>query len=493
MTECGKVLQPALDGVASWCHRWKVELSGAKCTYTTFTLDPKETKGKKKITLKIQDKPLPTAASTLPYEAHPVFLGLTLDDQLTFRPHAEKIKARMASRRYALSRLAGKTYGAKTEILRTAYMTTTRAVADYAIGTWMVTAKPTTRAIVEAEQNKCSRLISGCIRATPTDMALRAAGLQPLHVRAKERAAILMERAKRLPAGAPIRNIAETEVTPRLKSRAYEGYQRVCNTARDRGEPPPPLPNEDAAIPSRPCWRRIANRTVEAAEISDLRREPLTFIPKVAPWDLKGDPSKISFNPGMPNGTERTASETSRRETAMAALGNLTDADTVCWTDGSAIEGTRSGGSGAFIQLPDGSTMERRVPSGKICSSYRAELTAIREALSCIQGLSEGVKNQIRSIRICTDSKSAIQRLAGGPLDQRDDLCGDIWTKLLDLSSSARVLFQWVPSHCGLEGNEKADTLAGEASGLQQEEVPVDLNTVRRLSGGEVRLSGRIG
>jgi hypothetical protein len=42
------------------------------------------------------------------------------------------------------------------------------------------------------------------------------------------------------------------------------------------------------------------------------------------------------------------------------------------------------------------------------------------------------------------------------------------------------VLLQWVSAHCGLQLNERTDTLAKEASNLDQEEVPVDAPTVRR-------------
>jgi hypothetical protein len=106
--ECEATLQPQLDSIAFSCHRWKVELSNFKCSYTNFTLDPKENGGKKTSHLTIQDLEPPAPPTTLKMEQHPVFLGLTFDDQLTFRPHAVKIKGRMKAKRSALTLLLGR-------------------------------------------------------------------------------------------------------------------------------------------------------------------------------------------------------------------------------------------------------------------------------------------------------------------------------------------------------------------------------------------------
>ena len=79
---------------------------------------------------------------------------------------------------------------------------------------------------------------------------------------------------------------------------------------------------------------------------------------------------------------------------------------------------------------------------------------------------------------LCTDSQAALAKLRRGPPGQEAPIGAEIWRLLAGLASADRpFILQWVPSHCGLPGNERADTLAGQASALPQDDVPVDART----------------
>ena len=106
-------MQPNLDAIERWTRKWKVELSVNKCCYTVFTTDPAESNGKRKPNITLRGE-------ALKYESTPTFLGITFDGQLTFRAHAEKIKAEMAKRRKVLQALSGKSYSCDKKTLRTA-------------------------------------------------------------------------------------------------------------------------------------------------------------------------------------------------------------------------------------------------------------------------------------------------------------------------------------------------------------------------------------
>ena len=90
--------------------------------------------------------------------------------------------------------------------------------------------------------------------------------------------------------------------------------------------------------------------------------------------------------------------------------------------------------------------------------------------------------NTENPVVLCTDSQSAIRRLQRGPSAQSSPLGVSIWRSLLELASPGRQLhLQWVSSHCGLSGNERADELANAAAALPQDDVLVDVRTVYRV------------
>ncbi|XP_043206739.1 uncharacterized protein LOC122373061, partial [Amphibalanus amphitrite] len=156
------------------------------------------------------------------------------------------------------------------------------------------------------------------------------------------------------------------------------------------------------------------------------------------------------------------------RKTTLAAR-FLAKCATWAWTDGSATGGVLDGGAGGYIEWPDGESHELRAPAGKLCSSYRAEMVALRETLNYIGNHTDHEEDPII---LCTDSQAALSALRSGPAEQRTQLNRAVWDALALVSDNGerQVLLQWVPSHCGLPGNEMADSLAKEAASLPQEQ-----------------------
>ena len=129
----------------------------------------------------------------------------------------------------------------------------------------------------------------------------------------------------------------------------------------------------------------------------------------IPPWV---DGSRVHIRQDIGTEVRRTAPENIRREAAERHLATLPEDAVWIWSDGSAEGGVTAGGSGALIVLPSGEEQELRAPAGRVCSSTRAELVALRVALDEVQRIEADPAG--RPIVACTDSQAALATLASG-------------------------------------------------------------------------------
>ena len=134
------------------------------------------------------------------------------------------------------------------------------------------------------------------------------------------------------------------------------------------------------------------------------------------------------------------------------------------------VGGVSAGEGGVLIALPDADPRKVGVHAGALCSSTRAELVALHAAVCDPDVASAG-----RPVIICLDSRAALQTIDAGPSAQTSQLGADIWRQLLAMAArGTSVHLQWVPAHCGLTGNERADRIAKRAAELDQATVPIE-------------------
>jgi ribonuclease HI len=120
----------------------------------------------------------------------------------------------------------------------------------------------------------------------------------------------------------------------------------------------------------------------------------------------------------------------------------------IVYTDGSATNTKTKGGAGIYIQYPHGEQQSDAIPTGLHRSNYKAEGEAIIHAAHTIK---YKVDNNTQIVFL-TDALSVLQALMNDNLPQLE--------QALYTTKPLRTVLQWIPSYCGVHGNEQADGLA---------------------------------
>ncbi|GFX99677.1 RNase H domain-containing protein [Trichonephila clavipes] len=159
----------------------------------------------------------------------------------------------------------------------------------------------------------------------------------------------------------------------------------------------------------------------------------------------------------LTSGTKRSKIPALVNQLALETINGIPQSSLKIYTDGSRGEKGISG-SGVYIPTPSGA-LEFKIKNPNYCSVFRSELIAIRRDLQCAAQL----EDRFQEIWILTDSRASIQHLANwGDIGDQTSL--EIPSLLHDLSSGHSIHFKWIPSHVGIEGNERADFLARTAA-----------------------------
>jgi len=130
------------------------------------------------------------------------------------------------------------------------------------------------------------------------------------------------------------------------------------------------------------------------------------------------------------------------------------------YTDRSAAEATKDGGAGVYIKYNENDA-RHAYATGKYSTNYRAEVIAIKKAA---EELPENENDIKPNISVLTDALSVYEGLQ----NTREKTLDTLRLALIELSSKANVVLQWIPAHCGIPGNKIADGLAKEGGSLPQ-------------------------
>ncbi|GFR75152.1 reverse transcriptase-like protein [Elysia marginata] len=151
------------------------------------------------------------------------------------------------------------------------------------------------------------------------------------------------------------------------------------------------------------------------------------------------------------------------------------------YTDGSVFKGTINGGYGVRIQYPDKTKEELSESCGPYCSNYEAEAFAIEAEVFQLTSVFSLYPENTQNIVIFSDSKSVLEALQNESLQNSSlkslFLTIDSFLKTYDVN----LTLQWIPVHCNITGNERADILAKKGSTAQQQNTTTSFRTAQQI------------
>ena len=338
-----------------------------------------------------------------------------------------------------MKKLSGTKWGANSKILKQVYSGTVRPQLEYGATSWGTAAKTNTNKLNKV-QNASLRIITGAMKTTPINEMEKTAKLQSLEDRRKEKSLKQGEKMKRLPSH-PLHKKFQEQTKNRIKrlspNHLYKNNQKELKDA---------LPTEE--------------RDIEV--LQDYEE-----------WKKKEIDIKISI-PGIESKADHSETEIRNLTLDYLHTNYPSETYTYVYTDGSAEEAIRNGGGGVHVKYANGQTENHSFSTGKNSTNYRAEASAILFAAKTLNH-SEHISD---STVILTDCKSVLQSLMSSEENQilRDTNC-----ELHSLQQKTSLTLQWIPSHCGIAGNEKADKLSKSGSTMNQESNPVNYKEAKTI------------
>ena len=428
-------LKIALTTISSYCNLWKLKINEGKSVYTVFTRSTKP--AKKVMALKLNDKELSK-------QENPVYLGVKLDTSLSMREFLKDLKKSAEQRLNLIKRLAGTNWGADKKTLRQLYLGYVRAKLDYCSPIQTVGNKTSLQEI-DKIQNQGLRLVCGAMRSTPIAACEIDANINPLDIRRNQTLVEASERYLRAEPNHPNRQLVETW---------------------------------------KPCQRLQQKSPLElASSLSEMHHLPTdrmqeSRFSQTPPWEVNYIPEiKTSL---LDNKIDKSTPQPILRTAAYETIDSYPSTSIQAFTDGSAFKATIFAGFGVFLKFPDNSSYCLSEPCGNICSNYTAEIRAMITAVEKVQETFEKEKTP-EDLVIFTDSKSALQALESLQTTNKDIERLRAIIDSVHKKFQIKITLQWIPGHSGVNGNERADLLAKEGASKEQQNVPVDQSTVRKI------------
>ena len=166
-----EALSQDMSTLSAYFQTWRLKLSHTKTVTAASHLNNREAKRE----LKVYNN-----GRLLPFCPTPTYLGVKLDRSLTFRHHLVALRKKLSSRVTLLRQLMGSGWGAGAKTLRIAILSLVYSTAEYCSPVWC--RNPHTR-LIDSVLNDALRIVTGCLRPTPTDHLPILSAIQPVELR----------------------------------------------------------------------------------------------------------------------------------------------------------------------------------------------------------------------------------------------------------------------------------------------------------------------
>lgn len=404
-----KLIQKSIDSLEIWSKENGLKFSSSKTSYMKFT---RRRHSQNTPIIKLQNLELNEVLEQK-------FLGMTFDQKLTWQAHINHLKANCLKRLNLMKSVAYHHWGAQERVLLTLYRSLIRPKIDYGSTIYASAGDKMLRSL-DVVVNSALRIATGAFRTSPIQSLYRECGEPPLWIRRQELQLCLAAR---------ISTNNKNPVYPLLFDNGMDAIYDNQHRA------PRPFVNSYKS-------HHIPVNLQDTYPINSTNSPPWTMCLPICDTTLLNYPK------------ENTPPEMFRQFFTEAVQKHR--CTRTYYTDGSKSEG----GVGCSV-INDNTISKFHLPS--ICSIHTAELYAILKAVQAAN------QTLTRRILVCSDSLSSVQSIS--TLHSPDPLVVEILEALkLSAEQGKTVIFMWIPSHCGITGNEEADAAAREATSTESVE-----------------------
>ena len=417
-----RILQTAIKKLEKWANKTGLTFSPIKSEVVHFWRNITGGSTREYFPLKLYDEEIPRRETVR-------FLGMTLDRKLSWIPHIEALKAETMRSLNILRVASGVNYGADRKTLLRLYWAICKSKLDYGSQIYS-SAGPNALKKLDSVHNEALRICTGAFRTSPTESLQVEAGSPPLDLHRKESCLRYLLRLESLP--------------------EYKGKLNVLNNEQDTKYEQ----NNRSPLP-------IGYRSRTLKQSLDFDPDPAeNRTPEMQPWLLQ-----------VVNTCQKGAGDSKQKTTISQLKQNFlahmcTHMSTNhIYTDGS--KSTEGVGFGVVYGNSLESCIRGTLPME--ATIFTAELQAIKAALNIIE------TSNNKRWTIFSDSQASIKAIA--QQNPKHPLVKTIQTIMIQLQTKNKeICFCKVPSHVGIQGNEKADEIANEAQklpGFHTTKIPI--------------------